>query len=179
MLRLLKRLGRWLWVNLIVRWWRFTGRVGLAFRNLLTWTIWWPLILFFTPFEVLWRYAKKILLPVWRFVGRIGLALRRLLTLLIWRPLAWLYRLLVRPFLSLIARFIRRRWQASEPRRQRLNRRWASFWTVRRARWRVFWRRPKPPKTAVTAPRIPDAYARRMRWMTALISIGIIKKQTR
>jgi TolB protein len=175
MLKRLKSLGQWLWLNLFVRWRRFTGRVGLAFRNLLTWTVWWPLILFFTPFEVLWRYGKRLLLlPVWRLLGRMGLALRRLLTLFIWRPLAWLYRLLIRPLLSLIARIIRKRWQAGEPRRQRLNRRWSSYWVVRRARWRVFWRRPKPPKTAVTAPRLPDPYARRMRWITALVSVGIV-----
>ncbi len=174
MLRQLKRLGRWLWLNLFVRWWRFTGRVGLAIRNVLTWTIWWPLVLFATPFQVLWRYAKKILLPIWRLLGRMGAALRRLLTLFVWRPLVWLYRVMLRPFLTLIARFFRKRWQAAEPQRQRLNRRWTSYWSVRRARWRVFLRRPKPPKTAVTAPRIPDPYARRMRWITALVSVGIV-----
>ncbi|MCB9422252.1 MAG: PD40 domain-containing protein [Ardenticatenaceae bacterium] len=167
-------MGRWLWLNLVVRWWRFTGRMGLAIRNLLTWTVWRPFLWIFAPFRFLWRQMKKVLRPIWRFMGRLGLALRRLLTLFIWRPLAWLYRVLVRPFLSLITGFIRKRWQATEPRRQRLNRRWASYWNVRRARWRVFWRRPRPPKTAVTAPRIPDPYARRMRWITALASVGIV-----
>ncbi len=158
-----KRMGRWLWLNLAIRFWQFVGRVGLASRNLLVWTIWKPLFWLSTPFRFVWRYAKKALVPLWRLLGRMGLALRRLLTLLVWRPLGWLYRILIRPL-----------WTATLPQRQRLRRRWGSRWAVWRARWRVRLRRPKPPQTAVLAPHVPDPDARRMRFITAIISVGIV-----
>ncbi|MCP4428850.1 MAG: hypothetical protein GY803_30560 [Chloroflexi bacterium] len=170
----MKRIGWQLWTVLAFWPWRFVGRVGLAVRNLLTWTIWRPLLWLLTPFRFLWRFAKKALAPVWRLLGRMGLALRQLLALLVWRPLGWLHRVLLRPFLALLARFFQARWEATAPQRRRLNRRWSSRWSVWRARWRVRLRRPKPPQTAVTAPRIIDRQARRMRWLTAVVSVGIV-----
>ena len=166
-----KRIDRWLWLNLVVRWWRFVGRIGLALRNLLLWTVWKPLYWLSTPLRFL---LKVVLAPLWRLAGRMGLALRRLLTLFAWRPLNWVYRLLLRPILALIGRFLQARWAASAPRRRRWRRHWSSRWSVWRARWRVLWRRPKPPQTAVTAPRIFNAQARRLRRITAIVSIGIV-----
>lgn len=148
--------------------------MGLALRNMLVWTIWKPLFWLSAPFRYVWQVVKKIGAPVWRFLGRMGVALRRLLALFVWRPVAWLYRAAVRPFLSLLSRFFQARWEATSPQRRRLSRRWGSRWSIWRARWRVRLRRPKPPAAAVTAPHIPNTHARRMRLITALISIGIV-----
>ncbi|MCZ7669135.1 MAG: hypothetical protein M5U34_19065 [Chloroflexi bacterium] len=68
--------------------------MGLAFRSILTWTIWKPIWLitmpFWLPLSWLWEGVRHTILPpITRFIGRLGLALRKLLTgllLLLWRP---------------------------------------------------------------------------------------------
>ncbi|MCA9947089.1 MAG: hypothetical protein KC449_26595, partial [Anaerolineales bacterium] len=67
--------------------WQFIGRLGLAFRNFLTWVIWKPLFYLTMPFWLplrwlLWDTIVAVAPPTWRFMGRMGLALRRLLLLL-------------------------------------------------------------------------------------------------
>ncbi|MEM7111958.1 MAG: hypothetical protein AAF614_05960 [Chloroflexota bacterium] len=103
----------------------------------------------------------------WQFLGRMGLALRNLLTWFIWWPIYYLFlpvRWLWQTVLSPLLRWTIRQaakpfqalWQATSPRRTRWRRRWQSRWLVRKARLRLFFRRPKPPKTAVLAPNIPQ-----------------------
>lgn len=177
--------------------WRFLGRLGLAFRSILTWTIWKPIWLitmpFWLPLSWLWEGVRHTILPpITRFIGRLGLALRKLLTgllLLLWRPfkllvlrpLRWLALHLIWPFLAWLAhktrRFWQGRWHASAPRRARLRRRWASRWTVWQARWRVFIHRPRPPAKAVVAPSAPRQMApqtRLVRFTTAVFAIAIL-----
>lgn len=134
--------------------WRLLGRMGLALRTLLTYGVWWPLLLLLYPIGLLYEHTLL------RFLD--GLA-------------DWLYRLFV-----WLARWlwtaVTRAWAAlriaTEPQRARWRRRWRSRWLVWQARWRIFWRRRKPPATAVFVPRIPTPpNVRRLRLLTALVSL--------
>ncbi|MCA9935526.1 MAG: TolB family protein, partial [Anaerolineales bacterium] len=133
--------------------WPILGGMGVALRTLLTYLVWWPLALLFYPFGLLF---KHILLPVLKWFGSILL-----------RLFAWLARAME----TAVTHPIRRRWAATEPQRLLRRRHHHSRWLVRKARLRVFFRRPRPPKTAVTAPHIPlPPNVRRLRFITALIS---------
>ncbi len=201
--RLLAVPGRWLrpvfrpvWkrVRPVLLWfWRFWGRLGLALRSILTWTIWKPIWLLTMPFWLPLSWLAEGMrhrLPAWKaFVGRMGLALRHLLMLFLWRPVQFL---VIRPFRFLILRLIwplliwlagkTRRfwlaaWEATEPRRLKWRRRWGSRWIVYRARLRVLFHRPKPPKTAVfiaRQPRHTQPTVRAARFITAFASIAIV-----
>jgi len=177
----------------LVALWQFIGRLGLAIRHLGFVIIWQPFLFVTAPFRFAGRHA-------WRLLGRMGLALRTLLTYLVWWPLAllfypfgllikytllpilkwlgkWLFRLftwLARGVQTAVTNPIRHQWAATEP--QRHLRRRHSRWLVRKARLRVFFHRPRAPKTAVIAPHIPlPPNVRRLRFITALISgIAII-----
>ncbi len=179
-----------LWAVLLAIW-RFVGRVGLAMRRLWSKLIWRPFLFVTRPF-----------LPFWRLLGRMGLALRKLLTYVVWWPLVllvypisllyehtllrlldWLSELLYRPvswmgqrIWTAVSRLVNRWWAATAPQRAQRRQRRRSVWLVYRARLRVFFRRPKPPKTAVLAPRIPvPPNVRRLRLATAFVSaIAII-----
>ncbi|MCA9872982.1 MAG: PD40 domain-containing protein [Anaerolineales bacterium] len=185
----------WVWVRPLFLWfWRFWGRLGLALRNLLTWTIWKPIWLITMPLwlPLSWLFEGlhgHVWPPLKRFTGRVGLALRNLLTWVVWgpffllviRPLRFLFSHLVWPILVWLAHKTRRFWQstwdATEPRRLKWRRRWASRWLVYRARLRVLFQRPKPPKTAVFAPRQPrynPPSVRTARFMTAFGSVAIV-----
>lgn len=167
------------------RFWQFIGRIGLAVRAALTALIWKPFYFITTP-------PRRLFAPVWRLLGRMGIAIRDLLTLLFLEPI-WtltrpfftkLWRLLGRMGLAmrtmisiLIIRPAQRRWQAGAPGRRLHRRRFDSRWLVFKANWRVRLRRPRPPKTAVFAPRLPrynPNSGRNRRWLTAVISISIV-----
>ena len=195
--RLLLPVLRPVWLRLrplFLGFWRFLGRLGLALRNLLTWIIWKPIWLITMPFwlPLTWLYEGlhgRVWPPIKRFSGRLGLAIRNLLTWVVWRPffflVVWPLRFLLTrllwPFLVWLAdktrRFWQSTWDATAPRRLKWRRRWGSRWLVYRARWRVFFHRPKPPKTAVFAPRQPhhiQPSARAVRFVTAFGSIAIV-----
>lgn len=145
-------------VRLPLSLWRLLGRMGLALRKLLTYGVWWPLVLLVYPFSLLYEHTLL------RFLD--GLAD------LLYRLAAWL----IRPLWTAVSRFARywgkRFWTATEPRRALWLRRQRSRWQVTQARLRLFFRRRKPPQTAVFAPRIPaPPNVRRLRLLTALISV--------
>ena len=163
--------------------WRFLGRLGLAFRNLLAWVIWKPLFYLTMPVWLplrwlLWDTVVTAAPPIWRFIGRLGLALRHLLTAYLWRPflfliirpLVWCYQRILKPAAFWLAgriwqllRWIGRQiqqagrtvWQVTEPQRTLYGRRFGSRWQLFKARLRVMWRRPKLPMAAVIAPARP------------------------
>ncbi|MBK8984585.1 MAG: PD40 domain-containing protein [Chloroflexi bacterium] len=185
----------WLRLRPLFLWfWRFWGRLGLALRSLLTWIIWKPIWLLTMPFwlPLGWLHEGlrgRVWPPVKRFSGRLGLAMRNLLFWVVWRPLLfvvirpfrWFMRRVVWAFLVWLAAKTRRlwlaAWQATAPRRLKWRRRWASRWLVYRARLRVSFHRPKPPQTAVIAPRQPrhtPPNAHVVRFVTAFASIAIV-----
>lgn len=183
------------------------SRAVLTFITLLTMPIWLPMRWLLegtvASAKAIWRLWGQTGLAIrwflgasWRFIGRIGLATRHLLVWLFWeplyflvlRPLFFLYRSFLHPLLLLLwyllkwlfgtaQTAIRAGWQATAPRRALLRRRWHSWWIIRQARWRVFWRRRKPPKTAVFAPRTPRRLLPNMRLVrlsTALASLAVL-----
>ncbi|MFZ1395701.1 MAG: hypothetical protein WAS33_02330 [Candidatus Promineifilaceae bacterium] len=185
--------------------WLFLGRLGLAFRNLLTWLIWKPIFYVTMPFWLplrwlLWDSVVAVAPPVWRFVGRMGLALRHLLTAYVWRgfvmfvvrPSRWLYRYVVKAFVlwllrtswqgicwlgGHIRRFGRFIWGKTAPQRAVYGRRASSPWRLFRANLRLLFRRPKPPATALVAPKRPHENVRAMRTFrlaTAVAAIALV-----
>ncbi len=182
---------RWLFAPV----WRLLGRMGIAIRDLLTLLLLEPIWTLTRPFFIkLWHFlgrmglairvllikswhllgrmglAIRILLTkIWHLLGRMGLAIRTLIVTLIIAPASWLW--------LKSSRDAQRRWRAGEPRRRLRRRRFDSRWFVFKAKWRVRLRRPRPPKTAVTAPHLPQNNrnaARRMRWITAVITVTIV-----
>lgn len=177
--------------------WQLLGRMGLAWRRLLTLALW-PLWLLATPLRWyvrwIWPDVKVVVGAVWEFIGLSGLALRNLFTWFVWSPLAHfahrfarLYRATVHRFvlwlggwlawpLRKLWAFLVARWTAAAPWRALYRRRWRSRWTVLAARLRLALKRPSPPATAVILPRTLPAgpiKARTFRLATAVISIGI------
>ncbi len=176
--------------------WHFIGRLGLATRQILTWTLWETFLLLFKP----------PLLGFWQLLGRMGQAIRRLLflfiwwpfTFFIWRPLAFLYKRPIRwtyfkiiwPVWHGLARllhgaigwtghqirtFAQFIWRKTERPRTLHGRRVKSRWLVWRARWRVFVQRPSPPIIVMHAPRLPvPPNIKLMRVTTALATLGIV-----
>ncbi len=76
--------------------WAFLGRCGIAFRHILAFILWRPLLLIMQP---IFDAVKRVAQEVWAFIGRCGLVLRQLLNRFIWQPLIiisspfrWLYR---------------------------------------------------------------------------------------
>ncbi|MFZ0548810.1 MAG: hypothetical protein WAM60_25395 [Candidatus Promineifilaceae bacterium] len=92
------RVGLWLHDRLVtLAWWfwRLLGRVGLAFRKLLTTLFWRPIRWFFSK---ILGGLLHLLQRFWRFIGRTGLAGRTILRAVLWNPLLaitsplrWLY----------------------------------------------------------------------------------------
>jgi TolB protein len=174
---LLTRFGRFLVRRL--------GLFGLAIRHILSWTVGETIALLFIP----------LLVGTWRFIGNVGLAIRELFMLLIWRPalpLRWAFRKFIWSVWSWLARLLHRFihwlaehirtfgrfiWRKTERRRTLYGRRAKSHWIVLWARWRVFVKRPHPPRTHTTlvAPRLPmPPNIKIMRITTALASVGIV-----
>ncbi|MCB9006786.1 MAG: PD40 domain-containing protein [Ardenticatenaceae bacterium] len=174
--------------------WQFIGRLGLAFRNFLTWVIWKPLFYLTMPFWLplrwlLWDTIVAVAPPTWRFMGRMGLALRRLLLLLVWRPfrllvirpLRWLYQQGLKPAALWLARsvwlLLTRLWQHTAPQRAIYGRRLSSRWRVLKFNLRLVWRRPKPPVGAIVVPRRPRENLRAVRTFrlaTAVAALALI-----
>ncbi|PID87221.1 MAG: hypothetical protein CSB13_00355 [Chloroflexi bacterium] len=194
--RLLVKVDQWL-APLTRPIFRFMGRMGLALRNILNWTIvkpvWIITMPFWLPLSWLWEGIRTAVLPpIIRFLGRVGLASRKLLTgllLLLWRPfrflilrpLKWVVVRVIWPVLVWIAnktrRFWQARWDALAPRRARWRRRGRSRWRVIQARWHVLIHRPKPPVKAIVAPRAPrspQSNTRYVRLATAVFSVTVL-----
>jgi len=174
------------------RFWQFIGRIGMVIRAALTFFIWKPFYFVTKPFhwawrllgrmgvairdlltllllEPIWTLTRPFFTKLWHLLGRMGLAIRTLIVTLIIRPVSSLWRT--------SSRAVQRRWRAGEPRRRLRRRRFDSRWVVFKAKWRVRLRRPRPPKTAVTAPRQPQHNrnsGRNMRWITAVITVSIV-----
>lgn len=189
-----RQTGQRVWQFLLVVFssiWQFLGRLGLAYRNFLTYIIWKPLFYLTMPVWLplrwlLWDTITAAAPPVWQFIGRMGLALRHLLTVYVWqpflflliRPLIWSYQHVVKPtalwlahrvwqFLCWIGRQFQQLgwavWQFTAPQRAIYGRRLASRWQLLQARARVIWRRPKPPAAALVAPPISRENMRTVR----------------
>lgn len=155
--------------------WAFCGRLGLALRNLLTWTIWRPLLFFTAPWRIVYRrWLKRRISTVTRGLGR-GL-------FWVWtqgaRFAGWL---LLRPIRVFIRRLVNR-WHAGRQGRIRRAREAYSRFRVWRARMRVTILRPRAPRRAVIAPSIPlltakdktPAVRRATRWATSLAAIALV-----
>lgn len=154
--------------------WTRLGLLGIAFRNLLTWTIWRPLLFFSAPWRLIYqRWLKRLLGPVARRLGRA----------FFWawtqgaRFAGWL---IVRPIRALFRRLVAR-WHAGRPGRRRRVRELYSRFQAWRARVRVAILRPRPPKRALVAPHTPiieiekpRATRRVTRWATSLVAVGLI-----
>ena len=184
--------------------WRYLGRLGLAFRKLLTWLLWTPLVYatmpIWLPLQWLWELVSPALPKIWQFVGRMGLALRNVM---IWgilkpfeygirRPIIWLYKRVLRPFSLFLFNTIKSillwlwgiiltvvGWgmQKTAPQRHLLMRRLRSRWIVWQARWRVRWKRPSLPKKAEVAPSVPRASTgspQMLRLATAFSAVAIL-----
>lgn len=194
----------WHWVTaVILGCWRFIGRMGLAFRRILTLFVWKPLILLTLPFWLplrwlFWDYMKEIVPPIWHFMGQVGQAARRMLTRLVWRPVhkliitpvIWYWRHFVWAFLRWLGRQVQwlgrqlyRLWLAlmdrTAVRRALLRRRYRSHWLVRWARWRLVFKRPSPPEKAEIAPARPrlaaySQHTRRVRLATAIAAVSLL-----
>lgn len=176
--------------------WRFVGRVGLAFRKVLTLFIWKPLVLFtlplWLPFRWLfWDYMKEIGPPIWGFMGQMGQSLRRMLTRLVWRPfhrfvvspISWYIHHIVLPVVRWFWRPVQQAWRwtvaRTAPRRALLRRHYRSRWYLRRALIRVAIRRPQIPEKTEIAPASPRiaAYSRqtrRVRLVTAIAAVSLV-----
>ena len=149
--RRLQRVGRWLWAVLLMPWqvisrfaqqplrytWRFIGRLGLATRDILSWTVGESYLLLFKP----------LIVGFWRLLGRMGAATRRLFTIFVWRPflffsrpVTWAFWKFIWPAWSWLARrlqlFGRFIWRKTARRRTLYGRRLRSRWIVWLARWR-------------------------------------------
>ena len=136
---------------------RFIGRLGLATRHILSWTIG----------ETFYLLIKPPIVGFWRLLGRMGQVIRRLLTIFIGRPLAFFYRPIrwayfkfIWPVWHWLAQLLHRAlawvaghirtfgrfiWRKTEIPRTLYGRRLKSRWIVWLARWRVFVKRPSPP----------------------------------
>lgn len=182
--------------------WLFLGRLGLAFRNLLTWLIWKPLFYLTMPFWLplrwlLWDTLAAIVPPTWHFVGRMGLALRHLLTAYLWRgirnfvirPFLWLYRRVIKAFTlwllrtiwlgicwlgAHIRRFGRFVWDKTAPQRAVYGRRVSSRWRLLKANLRVTFRRPKAPAAALVAPKRPRENLRAVRTFRLATAVAAV-----
>ena len=137
-----------------IAFWRYLGKLGLAFRHLLAWPFY-PFVWFyreiiafiFRPIiqpawpvfqKYVWRTAQKelwepfykdFIFPIWKYLGLLGKAFRHILAFLfspITRPLTWLTTRLSQ------------RWQAKAPQRIRSQKRWRSWGELKQAQWRVF-----------------------------------------
>ncbi len=176
--------------------WRFLGRMGIAFRRVLTLFVWKPLVLFTLPVWLplrwlFWDYMKEIAPPIWRFMGQVGQSVRRMLTRWVWRPVhkiiitpvVWYWRHFIWAALRWLGRQIQRVWLAlmrrTAVRRALWRRRYHSRWRVRWARWRVAFKRPSPPEKAEIAPHSPhlaaySRHTRRVRLVTAVAAISLL-----
>ncbi|MEM7331804.1 MAG: hypothetical protein AAF490_06915 [Chloroflexota bacterium] len=187
--------------------WRFIGRMGLAFRKLLTWFIWIPLYFLtmpiWMPISWAWEFIKPIFPYSWKLLGRMGLAIRKLWHWLIWEPLLWLLipfvwlgRRIIWPALVWIAQTFKATFltvyrylmRVSAPRRHLWRRRLRSRWVVFKSRLRVLVKRPSYVLKAEMAPSVPipeGTYQGGLRLATAfatvavLLTVGIISLQER
>ena len=152
--------------------WRFLGRLGLAWRNLIAWTLWRPFRFMAAPWFLLYR--QFLHRPLMRALGR-------LLRLLFWpfwqlaRLMGWL---VVRPVSTLLRR-LRARWQAGRSGRRRIRRQIRSLWRVLQARLSLTIRRPSPPARAIHLPSVstpgaPSAQRRVTRLATTVLAIGLV-----
>lgn len=188
--RIPRQLGRLL-IAVLAGCWRFTGRVGLAFRKILTWFVWTPFVFVTIPFWLplrwlFWDYMKDIFPPIWAFVGQIGHATRRLVTRLVWRPfdkivlspIRWYYRNILVPVARWFYEHLHRAlWLRSARRRALWRKGYRSRWSLFRARLRVSITRPSPPEKADIAPsqpRLVGYHPRRVRLATAVAAISLI-----
>lgn len=195
----------WVWQALLAvssSVWLFIGRLGLAFRNLLIWTIWKPLFYLTMPIWLplrwmLWDFVAATLPPTWRFLGRMGLALRHLLTAYVWqpfirfvlRPSVWVYKNVLKAFVvwvrhifwqfilwlgQQIRQFGEFVWQKTAPQRAVYGRRVSSRWRLLKSRVRLAYRRPSPPKSALLAPRRPKENLRAVRTFRLATAVAAI-----
>lgn len=180
--------------------WRFIGNVGLAFRNLLRWFVYYPIFFvtmpFWLPAKWVFDYLVATFPVIWRVWGYIGLAIRSALVFCLWRPfhflilrpLIWLFNHLVYPIFLLVRRFVawcwskiarvaQKFWKWSEPTRRKNGRIYGSKWRIAKARFWVRLKRPSPPDNAEFAPRQPRVQMhshRRVRIATAVAAIALV-----
>lgn len=145
--------------------WRFLGRLGLAWRNLLTWTLWRPIRFMAAPWYLLYRQFLHE--PLMRALGR-------LLRLLFW-PIRQLARLMG----WLVVHRLRARWRAGRTGRLRWRRQIHSSLMVLRARLILSLRRPAPPQKAIQIPAAahpsgPSVQRRVTRLATTALAIGLV-----
>lgn len=177
-----------------LRWWRFTGRVGLAFRHFLTWFVWTPLLFLTLPLWLpirwlLWDYMRSIFPPVWTFVGQIGQAMRRMMSRLLWRPfhrfiltpIFWYYRTMMAPVGRWLFAYVRRAnaffLRRTASRRALMRRHFGSRRQLFQAKLRLRLKRPGAPEKVEIAPRQPRLHRhspRRMRLATAVATLALI-----
>ncbi len=116
------------------RLWAFTGRCGLALRNLLDKFVWRPIWLLLFPLRfIYWRILHKPLLRLLKLIGRF---------------LGWLF---LRPLRALLYR-LHLRWETGQVARMRLRRHWRSRLMVWQAQLHLFLTRPQPSRRAIVAP---------------------------
>ena len=183
--------------------WQFLGRMGLAFRKLLTWFIWIPLYFLtmpiWMPISWAWSFIKPIFPYSWKVLGRMGLAIRKLWFWLVWEPLLWLLtpvgwflkRILwptvrwtagkVVQFAQFIWRQLTTFWawlmRISAPRRHLWRRKLRSRWLVLSSRTRVWLKRPSYKRKVDTAPSVPLAEGRHrggLRLATAFATVAVL-----
>lgn len=176
----------------LIRWLGRQTWAALKAIGHFVWELWEPI------HELLAYYFLAPFQEAWQGVGRMGLALRQLLVAFIWQPLVWVtaplrwilrhlvWRLIKWLFNQLVVRpqraffaFIRRRWQAGHPARQRLRRHFISAWTLWRARFWLTIQRPKPPLTALIVPAAPrpemvTGGMRPARLVATLVTINVV-----
>lgn len=171
----LSAIGRWLWRGLrriLYPISAFFGRLGLALRNLLTWTIWRPILFFTSPWRMVYRrWLKRPLLAV---LHRLGRAL-----FWIWtqgaRFVGWL---IVRHIRAMLRRFVQA-WHDGYTGRRRRKRELYSRASVWRARLRILLFQPRPPRKAIVAPSVakatkPAARHRVRRWATSGVALALV-----
>ena len=145
--------------------WRFLGRMGLAWRNLLTWALWRPFRFMAAPWYLLYR--QFLHRPLMRALGRLL------------RTLFWPVRQLARLMGKLVVWQVRARQQAGRAGLRRIRRRVRSSWMVMRARLSLAVRRPPPPKKAIHVPAASmsarlSVQRRVTRLATTAIAVGLI-----
>ncbi len=171
----LSTIGRWVGRGLrriLSPVWAFIGRLGLALRNLLTWTIWRPILFFTAPWRIVYR--RWLRRPLFAVLRRLG------------RALFWLWTQGARFVGWLIVRHVRalgrrmlRAWHDSHTGRLRRKRELYSRVRMWRARLHVLVLQPRPPRKAPMAPSIskkekPLVRHRVRRWATSGVALGLV-----
>lgn len=174
--------------------WRLLGRMGLAFRKILTWCVWLPLFYITMPLWLPLNWMREEFIPpLWEFTGAVGVSVRNLVRRLIIHPLQkWIirpvrgyYRHFLRPFLGTIWRIVSRPffalgqaiWRRTAVRRTLWRRRAHSRWLVFRANFRLKLKRnsiPEKVEIAPKAPRMAVNKTRHVRLATAVATVALL-----